>query len=256
MKKFFTALLILLALVAVGLFSLRQFSGWNDGMSNARSEIHAAVLGQKLYVAGGIGLFRVLDSCEVFDLTTREWDACETLPRPLHHVAMAADNKRVYASGGYVALPFEQDQDAALIALDPESNGWNEVSKLPHPVGQHAMVYRHGKLYLIGGQNGFEDLATLWSYDLELNQWNEMASMPTPHHSHAIAIEGSKLYVTGGRSAALGTEITIVEAYDFATGRWDTLPEMPTRRAGHGAFIRAGNLLAKASCFPDMIYSI
>ena len=100
MKKFlaFTVLLILL-LIGAG-FLARTFLGWNDGMNEARSEIHATTLDDRLYVAGGIGLFRVLDSCETLDLKSGSWSSCGKLPRALHHVAMAADNRYVYASGG------------------------------------------------------------------------------------------------------------------------------------------------------------
>ncbi|MEP2989414.1 MAG: kelch repeat-containing protein [Parasphingorhabdus sp.] len=242
MKKLLISLLALIGIITAGLFILRQTQGWNDGMGEARSEIHAAVLNSKIYVAGGIGLFRVLDSCETYDLESQRWANCAPLPRPLHHVAMAADKTKVYASGGYVALPFEQDQDAALFVLAPGKDRWRELAKLPHPIGQHAMVHLNGIIYIIGGQNGSEDLASLWAFDLTEKQWTEMASMPTARHSHAITVSENKLYVSGGRSAALGTEITAVEVYDFASDSWDILPKMPTGRGGHGSFIRTGKL--------------
>ncbi len=242
MKRFLLIVIILLLIVPAGLFLWRLVAGLNEGMNYPRSEIHAAVLGDEIYVAGGIGLFRVLDACERYDLTTQSWQACPPLPRPLHHVAMAADENRVYASGGYVALPFEQDQDAALFAHDPGSDQWQELAKLPNPIGQHAMVHHEGKLYLVGGQNGAVDLDTLWSFDIATGDWTAMPPMPTPRHSHAIAMDGDKLYVTGGRSAELGTEIAKVEMFDFASGSWSALPDMPTGRGGHGAFVRDGKL--------------
>lgn len=242
MKKLLIGIAALVGLIAAGLFVMRQAQGWNDGMANARSEIHVAVLNDTIYVAGGIGLFRVLDSCETFHIPTKNWADCAPLPRPLHHVAMAADNKNIFASGGYIALPFEQDEEASLFALDPSKGGWKERAKLPHPVGQHAMVHNNGKLYLIGGQNGSEDLATFWSFDLSSGQWIELMPMPTARHSHAIALSDDKLYVSGGRSAALGSEIAVVEVYDFDSNSWKTLPEMPLGRGGHGSFVRAGKL--------------
>ncbi len=242
MKKILIGIVAFIGLIAVGLFVMRQAYGWNDGMANARSEIHAATLDGRIYIAGGIGLFRVLDSCENFNIQTNSWADCAPLPRPLHHVAMAADNNSIFASGGYIALPFEQDEDASMFALDPAADSWTELAKAPHPIGQHAMVHNDGKLYLVGGQNGSEDLATLWSYNISAKQWIELAPMPTARHSHAIAVSDEKLYVSGGRSAALGSEITIVEVYDFNNNSWETLPEMPKGRGGHGSFVRAGKL--------------
>ncbi|SIN62577.1 N-acetylneuraminic acid mutarotase [Parasphingorhabdus marina DSM 22363] len=234
---------ILLVLLAIGAGALtRQAMGWNDGMTQARSEIHAATLDGKLYIAGGIGLFRVLDSCEVLDLTMDIWTSCGRLPRPLHHVAMAADDTHVYASGGYVSLPFNADPEAGLFRFDPEAGQWTEISKLPHPIGQHSMTHFDGGLFLIGGQDSGRDLDTVWRYDIAADRWEAMASMPTARHSHAIAKSGSQLFVTGGRSAALGTEIRLIEIYDLAENSWTKGPDMPTGRGGHGAAVASGRL--------------
>ena len=232
----------IILLVSSAFFVWRQTTGLNDGMEYPRSEIHAATMGGNIYIAGGIGLFRTLDSCEYYVVTKKQWRRCANIPRPLHHVAMAADENRVYASGGYIALPFKQDTDAALFAYAPAKDEWSELAKLPHPVGQHVMVHRAGFLYLVGGQNGARDLGTLWVYSIAERTWSKLSAMPTPRHSHAIAISGGKLYVSGGRSAALGPDISVIEVYDFKRDSWHTLPNMPTGRAGHGSFITANKL--------------
>ncbi|MEO9468389.1 kelch repeat-containing protein [Parasphingorhabdus sp.] len=242
MRKFFLATALFILIVASGLTLLRMAMGWNDGMRETRSEIHATSLDDKLYVAGGIGLFRVLDSCEVLDLTTRDWASCGHLPRPLHHVAMAADDDHVYASGGYVALPFQADLEAGLFRFDTRTQDWFEISKLPHPIGQHAMLHFDGSLYIVGGQNDGQDLNTLWRYDISKDSWSAMEPMPTARHSHAIAVAGNQLYVTGGRSAALGTEITRIEVYDLMENIWERLPDMPIGRGGHGAVVHQNRL--------------
>ncbi|MEP2101337.1 MAG: kelch repeat-containing protein [Parasphingorhabdus sp.] len=242
MKKFFAfAVLLILLLIGAG-FLIRASLGWNDGMREARSEIHATTLNGKLYVAGGIGLFRVLDSCEALDLKSNNWSGCGKLPRALHHVAMAADEQYVYASGGYVSLPFKADQDAGLFRYDPGIGTWTEISKLPHPIGQHAMVYFGSSLYLIGGQDDGKDLDSVWRYNIATDKWSAMQSMPTARHSHAITRAGPLIYVTGGRSAEAGTEMKRVDVYHVTEDRWDSLPDMPIGRGGHGAFA-SGNRL-------------
>ncbi|WP_108812039.1 Kelch repeat-containing protein [Sphingorhabdus sp. Alg231-15] len=242
MKRFIAStVLFFLLLVGAG-FLARAFLGWNDGMREARSEIHAATLNGKLYVAGGIGLFRVLDSCETLDLESNGWSDCGELPRALHHVAMAADDQHVYASGGYVALPFETDKAAGLFRYDPDTGIWTEISKLPHPIGQHAMTHFGGALYLIGGQDDGQDLDTMWRYDIADKTWLALSSMPTARHSHAIGRSGPLLYVTGGRSAEFGSEMKQVDVYHLTEDRWGKLPNMPQGRGGHGAFVSNNNL--------------
>jgi len=244
MRKFALALVVLIiALISawiLGPFVLRE----DDGMADPRSEIHAAELDGKIYVAGGIGFFRTLDSCAVFDSLERSFAECPDLPRALHHVALAAGDGRVFASGGYTSLPFNQDVDGALFALDLASpgEGWREIAKLPQPLGQHAMVFREGVLWLIGGESAGTTLASLWRYDLASGEWEEHSPMPTPRHSHAIALTDGKLIVTGGRSASLGWHSRVVEVYDFAEDKWATLPDAPFPLGGHGAAFHDGRL--------------
>ena len=242
--------------VAVSLFVLlgvMALIGWwigpyflrEDGdMAEPRSEVHAAELDGKIYVAGGIGFFRTLKSCAVFDTINEAFSDCPDLPRNLHHVAMAAGRGEVFASGGYSSLPFVADADAALFAHDPSdtASGWRIVSPLPHPLGQHAMVFHDGAVWLVGGETGGSSIASLWRYDLDTGTWDERSAMPTPRHSHAVAVDNGRLFVTGGRSAILGSASTVVEAYTFATDEWEVLPEAPFALGGHGAAVYAGRL--------------
>lgn len=235
------AIALLLALVwAAGPLLLR-----GDGdMADPRSEIHAAELDGVIYTSGGIGFFRTLDSCAAFDTQTREFSACPDLPRSLHHVGMAAGEGEIFASGGYVSLPFNQDPEGALFAFAPgdAKSKWRELSQLPVPLGQHAMFYRDGAVWLVGGESGETALGTIHRYTLASGIWDEARPMPTPRHSHAIALSDDKLFVTGGRSETLGSQARVVEAYDFASDSWETLPELPYAIAGHGAMVFEGHL--------------
>ena len=220
-------------------FAVPRLMVGEGDMAEPRSEIHAAVLDGTIYTAGGVGFFRTLESCALFDVAQRSWTTCPDLPRALHHIAMAAGEGKVFASGGYVSLPFNIDQNPALFALDPqvENQAWTKLASLPNPLGQHAMMYREGALYLVGGDDGMATVGTLWRYTLANDRWEELAPMPTARHSHAITSDDSTLIVTGGRSAQLGSHSRIVEAYDFADNRWYSLPDLPFSLAGHGAAV-------------------
>ena len=213
-------------------------------MAEPRSEVHAAELDGTIYVAGGIGFSRTLDSCAAFNVAERSFSECPDLPRTLHHVGMAAGEGHVFASGGYESLPFNQDPDGALFEFSPSDAEpeWQELSRLPEPLGQHAMFYREGKLWLIGGQSGDRTLGTIRTYDLASGEWGEAAPMPTPRHSHAYALSDDKLYVTGGRSDTLGPFARVIEVYDFASDSWESLPDAPFPLAGHGAAVFNGRL--------------
>ena len=248
MKLLFKAFLGLFAIL-FGLGLLAWLSGpsllsGEGDMSEPRSEIHAAELDGTIYVAGGIGFFRTLSSCAAFDTQSQRFSDCPKLPRALHHVAMAAGEGKVFASGGYESLPFNQDPLGALFVLDVEkgAGAWTELAPLPAPLGQHAMFYREGAIWLVGGESQGNVLASLQVYDLATGEWSQRASMPTARHSHAIALSNDRLFVTGGRSGELGLHSLVIEAYDFTNNSWSALPDAPFPLAGHGATVFEGRL--------------
>lgn len=206
-------------------------------MREPRSEIHAAQLGDDIYVAGGIGFFRVLSSCALFDAAAREWSDCPDLPRGLHHVAMAGGDGRVFASGGYDALPFQIDQQGAIFSLTPGSDQWEVVSCLPHPLGQHTMTYAGGALWLLGGDDGDATLGLLRRYDPSSNTFELRADMQTARHSHAVASDDRRIIASGGRSPQLGMQSVVVELYDIEADSWTRLPDLPVALAGHGSVL-------------------
>ncbi|MFK7977043.1 MAG: Kelch repeat-containing protein [Halioglobus sp.] len=214
-------------------------SQWSQlaDMVYKRSEISAAVLNGKVYVAGGIGFFRTLAVCETYTIESNAWSACADLPYPLHHVAMASDGVAVYAAGGYTSLGFKHDPAPLLWRLDEHAEQWTEVAALPEPVGEHAMLFRNGHLYIVGGRTPEGDSAALWSYNLTTKQWQRLADMPTPRHSFSIVLEQNRLWVMGGRSAALGSAITKTEIYDFGTNTWAQGPTLPSGGGGHVAVL-------------------
>jgi N-acetylneuraminic acid mutarotase len=79
---------------------------WAPGQSlpTPRSEIAAAVLNGRLYVAGGFGNPRatILDDFLAFDPATGAWTELAPLPQARHHAALTALDGRLYLTGGGV----------------------------------------------------------------------------------------------------------------------------------------------------------
>ncbi len=215
---------------------------WRIGpsMKVARSEIDAALLGNQIYVAGGIGFFRVLRSCEVYSLLTEKWDRCQPLPKVLHHVALTSARGRVFASGGYNSLGFEHDPDPKLYSLEPDGSEWSVLADLPEPLGEHAFVTFNDALYVIGGRAVTGATSRVWEFDLDDFTWTEMTSMPTPRHSTATIVIDGKIWVLGGRSEELGAAIDRVEVFDPIDNTWRVETPMPVGRGGHAAAERDG----------------
>lgn len=243
---FLTAALFLVTLPSNATLAEQRHSGsqWTQqaDMDYGRSEISAAVLNEKVYVAGGIGFFRTLRSCEMYDVANNTWSACPDLPYALHHVAMASNGESVYAAGGYTSLGFTHDPTPLLWRLDEPSKQWIEVTPLPEPIGEHAMQFHDGVLYVIGGRTPEGDSAALRAYNPATKAWRQLPNMPTPRHSFSVVLADNTLWVMGGRSAALGSAIDRIEIYDFETASWRAGPTLPEGGGGHVAVLNNRNI--------------
>ena len=208
-------------------------------MATPRSEIAAAALDGRLYVAGGIESFEITAQAEVYDEATDTWSPLPPLPRELHHVAMTACDGEVYASGGYTNLGFTRDDQPTLWRLDADA--WIAVAALPEPIGEHAMACIDGQVHVVGGNTDDGPTGALRRFDG--SDWVDLAPMPTPRHSTGVALLDGWLYVTGGRNET-SSELDVVEAFEVTPGRWETRASLPVGRGGHAAAAREGRLHA------------
>ncbi|MEM7019894.1 MAG: kelch repeat-containing protein [Pseudomonadota bacterium] len=204
-------------------------------MQILRSEIAAAALDNKIYVAGGISFFRMTGSAEAYDIGSDTWTAIATLPRPLHHVALASCRGQVFASGGYTELNFVHDPSPMLWRYDVFADQWLDEAKLPNPLGEHAMICLNEQLFMVGGRELGGATSAVWIYDMTARNWQRKPDMPTPRHSSALAVLDDWLYVIGGRNSIQGAHVDVVEAYHALDERWETRAPLPTGRGGHAA---------------------
>jgi len=101
---------------------LAQEAGhWSSGppMPSARTEISAAEVNGKIYVAGGLGAGRDL---EIYDPKTDSWSQGEPIPQEVHHAAAVGWNGKLYLIGGYLNRSWTPT--AAVYEYDPEVRHW------------------------------------------------------------------------------------------------------------------------------------
>lgn len=245
MNKFYNKVLLAASFLLFGCSNVPVSEHWSEGknLSDGRSEISAAELDGVIYVAGGIGKFRMLKSCEAFTIKENAWRKCPDLPRKLHHVAMASDGTNLFAAGGYVTLRFKHLMDPKLWRLSADGKAWIEVTELPGPIGEHVMVSIDKHLFLIGGSTPEGDTGDVWRFDKESGEWDQMAAMPTPRNSMAaIVSDDNEIWLLGGRSSLLGSKIDRVEIYNPAEDEWRKGPDLPLGRGGHSAAYLNGQI--------------
>lgn len=96
--------------------------------------------------------------------------------------------------------------------------------------GDCAVVEVGGKIYVLGGNDGRNDLDTVECYDIEKGRWTELESrMNEPRCGCAAVAISDKIYVAGGWG--YGGPSETVEVYDIRTDAWMFFATMSTVRA-------------------------
>ena len=99
-------------------------------MPEERSEVAAASLNGKIYVAGGFGVTQILWE---YDIGANRWHKRAPLPLPLHHTGVASVGGKLYVIGGYSG--HEWSPVGNVFAYDPVGDRWQERAMMPtaHP---------------------------------------------------------------------------------------------------------------------------
>lgn len=109
---------------------------------------------------------------------------------------------------------------------------WVRKANMPTPRFGSSIAEVDGKLFVIGGSQSDNRLATVEVYDPATNSWTPRAAMPTARKNAASAVVNGIIYVFGGAQFRANGGVTTTEAYDPATDSWTTKKDMPTARAG------------------------
>lgn len=119
----------------------------------ARDHFNAAVLGSKLYVAGGrdsadkIPDFfnNVETAVDVYDFETGQWSTIEDFPRPRGGTMATTFNNDLYVLGG-------EGQGRAWVEVDVlRSNAFQPAADMPQPRHGSGVVACNGAMWVAGG---------------------------------------------------------------------------------------------------------
>lgn len=199
-------------------------------MPTSRSEVGAAYLDGRIYVAGGLGVSRggepiVLSSFEAYDNALGEWRKLPELPEPRHHAAVAALDGKVYIMGGYTDLQFTPSDK--VFVYDTASGRWSQGVPLPEPLGAGGAAVLDDTVYFVGGA-GSAKAPVARVFALHGERWIAKNEMPTPREHLAVAATDAFLYAVGGRFPITDA----AERYDPDSDSWATIAPKPTPRGG------------------------
>jgi len=215
----------------------------------------AAAYNGKIYVFGGTGAMRqedpnaTLNTSWEYDPAADTWKALAAMPSKRTASAATEFGGKIYLIGGStdITSPTGQNLNAGLVVgtndtYDPATNRWESHKVMPTPRNHPAVGVVAGKIYVIGGRIGANNIGGLVAsntdvveeYSPATDSWRAMNRMPTPRSGQGWATYNGRIYVAGGeeRNYHIEGPLRDVEAFDPATNDWERLPSMPTARHG------------------------
>ena len=130
----------LFALVSLLVVQSNAAGSWSASapIPERLQEQHGALLGGKIYIAGGIdSMNKTTTVAYRYDQRRNTWERIADLPEPRHHMPLAVVNDTLYAIGGFDDgarfIP-----KATLWVYRADRNTWEARAPLPAPRGATA----------------------------------------------------------------------------------------------------------------------
>lgn len=229
-----------------------------DGLQFPRQEHSVALVGDDLFVLGGILSFDgttypTTNIVQKFNLITKTWTEVAPMPAALNHVNVATVNGKIYYLGGMAATgPTYWNASGASAVYDPRADKWTVLPNMPEEraTGSAATVVVGDTVYLPGGLRntnlitGDQDTTTMFtSYNVVSGEWKSLPDLPAPRDHAGKGFHGHTLYILGGRLFGNKNVTDTVFGYNIYKKRWSTdFAPMPTPRGGC-ASATLGNLM-------------
>jgi hypothetical protein len=173
-------------------------------MPTARIGMQANVVGDKIYLIGGISdaeTGTILDVNEAYDPATDTWTTKEPLPTPVYLYASAVVDNKIYIIGGS-AEPPNVVLDLVQI-YDTENDSWTTGTSIPTLIRYASAAATTGlfapqRIYVIGGLQNSYGLNITQVYNPQTDSWTAGASMPTARYNLGLAVVNDTIYAMGG----------------------------------------------------------
>jgi N-acetylneuraminic acid mutarotase len=158
-----------------------------------------AVLGDRLYAAGGANDSGSLRSLEIYDFGRRRWTRGPSFPfgPPRNHTTGVASRGRFYVIAGRDAANF-----TAVERYNPRRRAWEDVPDARTPRGGIAAArVRGGRIVVFGGEDltpGGTTIAAVELFNPRTRAWRSLPSMRTPRHGLGGASLRNRVYAIQG----------------------------------------------------------
>jgi hypothetical protein len=172
----------------------------------------------------------------VYTPATRDWQAATDLPVRRYLPALGVIGGKIY-----LAENFDVNVNKTY-EIDPTTLAVTERAPMPTGVYGAAATVFGGKLWLIGGVDGYASpRATVQVYDPTTNTWATKNNFPVAGGFGSAAVYGGRLYVCG---AGGGLPTTSVYVYNTTDDTWAQATPLGTPRTYAGLGLSSDRLYA------------
>lgn len=192
-----------------------------------RYEFSAAAIGKDIYVMGGIrepSVWLPTNLAEVYNTKTKKWKRVKDLPRLLHHVGVATDDRYLYVVGGN---RIRITPSKATFRYDPSTDNWERLPDMPTARGALGAVVIGNILYTVGGADYNKKYSILEALNLKTLKWERLPDMPTPREHLAVAVSPLGIHVFGGYNTDRFGSMQTHEIYNPKTKKWSSASPIP-----------------------------
>jgi N-acetylneuraminic acid mutarotase len=164
-------------------------------MPTARAALAVAVVGGRLYAAGGAAGGRALATLEVYDFATGRWSRRDDMPTAREHLAAVGLRGAVYViAGRSTGTNF-----TVVERYRPGAGRWERVPSLRKARGGIAAAAPGGHIVVVGGEEAAGTIAEVEAFDPGSRRWRRLPDLPTPRHGlGAVAYRGAIYALEGG----------------------------------------------------------
>jgi Kelch motif protein/galactose oxidase-like protein len=160
-----------------------------------RAAAGAAVLGHRLYVAGGRSDTQTtISTLAIFDFDTGRWSLGPPLLHPREHLAGVAAGGSVWMLGGRA---LGQGNFTYVERYRPGSASWQEMPAMPIARSSFQAVAATGRIVTVGGE-GATTFAEVDALDPASGRWTRLADLPTPRHGLGLVADGPLVFAIDG----------------------------------------------------------
>ncbi|KAF4185804.1 hypothetical protein CNMCM7927_006229 [Aspergillus lentulus] len=219
-----------------------------DGFEYPRQEHAAVLVGDEMYVLGGIlpwdgKEYATTNIVQKYNMITGTWTETAPMPAALNHANVAVVDDKIYYLGGLEAVDETYWNATGKSAVyDPATDEWTVLPSMPEgrEIGSAATLVVDDTIYLPGGlaytnitydQEG--TVSRFTSYNVRTQEWTTLPDLPAPRDHAGKGIYQDMLYILGGREFGNKNVVSTVFGFNLTSHQWSTAYEpMPIARGG------------------------